>query len=101
MNSKDVIAIVALVLFCGLLAPYVIRNEVPPDVILLIAGPGIAGVLAYYFGAHNGNITGLASAAGQLSSVTAQLANQALEKRVVAVPVVMPPSSGGPPPASP
>jgi hypothetical protein len=64
-------------------------------VILLIAAPAITGVLAYYFGAHNGNITGLAASAVQVSNMAAQLAGQAIEKRasapvVVAVSPVVP-----------
>jgi len=87
MSAKDVIALAVLFLSFGALAPYIIRSEVPPDVILLIAAPSIAGVLAYYFGAHNGNITGLAASAVQVSNMAAQLASQAIEKRNAPAPV--------------
>jgi hypothetical protein len=84
VSPKDVIALVVLVLSFGLLVPYVVTATVPPDVILLIAAPAISGVLAYYFGAHNGNITGLAASAVQVSNMAAQLASQAIEKRSAA-----------------
>jgi hypothetical protein len=89
IGAKDLIAVVVLLLAFALLAPYVLHNQTPPDVILLISAPAITGVLAYYFGAHNGNITGLAASAVQISNMAAQLANQALEKRTatIAVPV--------------
>ena len=89
IQPKDLIAALVLIGCFLLLGVYVIHSQVPPDVILLIIGPAIAGVLAYYFGAHNGNITGLAASASQLSSMTAQLAAQALEKRAPAPPAVV------------
>lgn len=90
VGAKDLIALVVLILSFGLLVPYVVRGQVPPDVILLITAPAIMGVLAYYFGAHNGNITGLAASAVQVSNMAAQLAQQALEKRTAPTTAVLP-----------
>jgi hypothetical protein len=98
MDSKGILAILVTLGCFLLLGLYVIRGEQPPDVILLIVSSSLAGVLAYYFGAHNGNITGLANAATQVSAMAAQLANQAIEKRqqtttVLVTPTEAPPSS--------
>ncbi len=99
MQAKDVIAALTLVCCFAILAPYVIRAAVPPDVILLIVAPAIAGVLAYYFGAHNGNITGLAASAVQVSNMAATLASQAIEKRQVpAATVLVQPAAAPDPP---
>jgi hypothetical protein len=104
IQAKDVVAIFAMLILAGLLAPYILRGQVPPDVILLISGPGIGAVLAYYFGAHNGNITGLAASAVQVSNMAAQLAGQAIEKRAApaTTTVVVPPPApaAGAPPAT-
>ena len=100
-DSKAIIAVVVLLGCFGLLAPYVIDFKTPPDVILLIVAPAITGVIAYYFGAHNGAMTGLATAATQTSQLAAQLASQAIEKRSAPTTTVVMQQPPAAPPAGP
>lgn len=81
MDSKAILATLTVVVSFGLLGIYVFRDQAPDVVIVAIAAGAISGVLSYYFGAHNGAVTGLASAATNISNLAAQLASQAIEKR--------------------
>lgn len=110
LDSKALIAALVILGAFALVGIFVIDGR-PLDsgsgaaLVIFVASP-LGTIIGFYFGAHNGNISGMATATSQLAALTSQLANQALEKRAQAAAAAAPAVSIGPitpaaPPAAP
>lgn len=81
-DIKGVIAVLVVIGCFGLIAPYVIRNEVPDSLILTFVSGALMLILGFYFGHLNGTQTALANSAVQLATQAQNILTLAQQRRV-------------------
>jgi len=92
LDAKAFLAILIVIGVFVILGIYVLQQRSPEAVVAAILSGALTGVVAFYFGQHNGTVTALATTA-------TSLATQALDKRQppVLLPVTL--TAVVPPPA--
>jgi hypothetical protein len=80
-DVKGVIAVLVIIGDFGLVAPYVIRNEVPDSLVLAFVTGSLMLILGFYFG-HLGTQTALANSAVTLATQAQTMLTLAAQRRV-------------------
>lgn len=101
VDVKGILAVLVIVGDFGLVAPYVIRNETPNDLVLTFVSGSLMLILGFYFGHLNGTQSALANSAVNLASQANQMLALASQRRVtdptqvqvIPVPPTIPPAS--------
>lgn len=82
VDVKGAIAILVVIGCFGLIAPYVIRNEVPDGLVLTFVSGALMLILGFYFGHLNGTQTALANSAVSLATQAQTMLALASQRRV-------------------
>lgn len=98
LDIKGVIAILVVIGCFGLIAPYVVRNEVPDALVLAFVTGALMLILGFYFGHLNGTQTALANSAVALASQAQAILQAAQQRRAGdSTQVIVTPPSTTPP----
>lgn len=82
IDVKGIIAVLVVVGCFGLIAPYVIRDQVPDALVLAFTTGALMLILGFYFGHLNGTQTALANSAVSLASQAQGMLTLAAQRRV-------------------